>query len=123
MIELLPDGSFHLDHLPQDDIVVVVITDVLSTGSHSLFEMLNKISDCGASHLYIDLSSSTLSMEETAQCALNEQLSIILARFFPFEFTRYRAVDEANMPHAKNLLLNNMDARHCLATDPLTLTT
>ena len=42
MIELLPDGAFHLYHLPQDDIVVIVITDVLFAGSHILFEIMKK---------------------------------------------------------------------------------
>ena len=84
--------------------------------THSLFEMLNKIRESGASLLIIDLSSSAVSMKESEQRALKEQLSILLAVLIHSEVLRYRTVDTENITTAKTFLLNDINFRRCLAT-------
>ena len=63
-IALLKDGAFHAFLLPQENVVFISITDVLSSASHVLFETLNKTSECGAFRLVIYLSSSAVTMKE-----------------------------------------------------------
>ena len=100
VIDLLPDGAFHAFHLPQDNLAVLVITDALSSASHTLFETLNKIRECSTSRLIIDISPFAFMMKESEQRSLKEQLCVLLAVLFPTEFLRYRAVDAVNIPHA-----------------------
>ena len=95
----------------------------LSAGSHSPFVMVNKIREYGVSRLSIDLSSSAVTMKENEQRALKKQLSLLLAVIFSSGFPRYIAVDAVNITLSKVFLLNNIDDRGRLETDPLTPTT
>ena len=96
-------------------------TDALSAGSQSFFEMLNKIRECGASRLIIDLSSSAVTMKESEQRAMKEQLNILLAVLFPSEFPRYRAADAIFTNTGLFDLLGHIDGRRRTFTDPLSL--
>ena len=108
VIDLLPDGAFHAYYLPNDNVAVLAIPDALFADSHSFFEMTNKIRDRCASSLIIDLSSSAISLKESEQRPLKEQLSILLAVLFPTEFLRYRAVDAVNIPPATVLFFHKI---------------
>ena len=125
VIDLLTDSAFYTHLLQQDLFFQIIMTHSLSLSAdpYSLFEMLNKIRECGSSRLIIDLSSSAVSITESERFALKEQLSVLLAVLFPSEFPRYRAVDTVNLPLAKALLFNNIDFRRRIGTDPVNLTT
>ena len=111
----------HSFRLPQDNAVVLVIADALSAGSNSLFEILNRIRECGASPL-INFSSSSISTNESDQRGPKEQLSVLLAVLFPSEFPRYRAIDWIYTNSVLIPLFSNIDGRRRTATDPINLT-
>ena len=121
-MHLLPDGAFHTFLLPQDNVALLVITDVLSAGSHSLFEMMNKIRECGASCLIIDLLSSAVTMKENEQQTLKEQLSLLLAVLFHSEVPRFRAVETLYTVFWLFSVFRTFDGRHRIAVDPLNFT-
>ena len=121
MIELLPDGSFHLYHLPQDDVAVLAITDVLFAGSHILFEIMKKSE---SAVLLVSSLSFHLLLFRWKKLS-NFHWKSISASFWLCSFLlsspKYRAVDAVHTTLTEKILLNNIDFRRRIATDPINL--
>ena len=111
-MHLLPDRASHSYLLQKDNLAALVITDALSAGSRSLFEVMNKTSECATSLLYIHLSSSAVTMKESERFALKEQLSVLLAILFPSDFPRNRAIETLYTDLGIVSVFRNFDGRH-----------